>query len=90
MNKIYRPHEPEEALLTVEQAFQDAEQSEARWQVFEQKQRLHRVLIELPEPAYQTLEALARRQEKTVPQLIEHVLADLLTTFAPLPTLTEG
>jgi len=90
MNRVYKPHEPEQALLTVEQAFRDAEQSEARWQTFEQERRLRRVLIELPEPAYQTLETLARRQEKTVPQLIEHVLADLLVTFAPLPTLTEG
>lgn len=37
MSKQYAPHEPEEEVLSVEDAFRDAERSEARWRAFEQK-----------------------------------------------------
>jgi hypothetical protein len=83
MSQRYAPHEPEEEVLSAENAFQDAERSEARWQAFERGQHLRRVLIELPEPAYLTLEELARRQDRTVPRLIEQIIRDLLVTFAP-------
>jgi hypothetical protein len=83
MSKQYAPHEPEEEVLSVEDAFRDAERSEARWRAFEQEEYLRRVLIELPEPAYLTLEELARRQKQTVPGLIERVIGELLVTFAP-------
>lgn len=83
MSKQYAPHEPEEEVLSVEDAFRDAERSEARWRAFEQKGYLRRVLIELPESAYLTLEELARRQKQTVPGLIERVIGELLVTFAP-------
>jgi len=83
MSRQYAPHEPEEEVLSVEDAFHDAERSEARWQAFEQEEYLRRVLIELPEPAYLTLEELARRQKQTVPGLIERVIGELLVTFAP-------
>lgn len=81
------PHEPGEELLSVEDAFRDAERSEGRWQAFECEQRLRRVFIELPEPAYWTLEELARRQNRTVPRLIEQVISELLVTFAPSTVL---
>jgi predicted DNA-binding ribbon-helix-helix protein len=83
MSKQYAPHEPEEEVLSVEDAFRDAERSEARWRAFEQGEHLRRVFIELPEPAYLTLEELARRQKQTVPRLIERVIGELLVTFAP-------
>jgi hypothetical protein len=35
MRKIYAPHEPEEEVLSADDAFRDAEQSEARWQTFD-------------------------------------------------------
>lgn len=58
MNKQYAPHEPGEELLSVEDAFRDAERLEVRWRAFEREKHLRRVLIELPEPAYWTLEEL--------------------------------
>jgi hypothetical protein len=90
MNKQYAPHEPGEELLSVEDAFRDAKRSEERWQAFEREKRLRRVLIELSEPAYWMLEELARRQNRTVPRLIEQVIGDLLVTFAPSVGAAEG
>ncbi|MBM3134689.1 MAG: ribbon-helix-helix protein, CopG family [Chloroflexi bacterium] len=83
MRKQYAPHEPEEAVLSVEDAFRDAELSAARWQGIVREQRMQQVLIELPEPMYLTLEELARRQNRTVPRIIEQVIAELLVTFVP-------
>lgn len=83
MRKQYAPHEPEEAVLSVEDAFRDAELSAARWQGILREQRVQQVLIELPEPMYLTLEELARRQNRTVPRIIEQVIAELLVTFVP-------
>jgi len=90
MNKQYAPHEPGEELLSVEDALGDAERSEVRWRAFEREKHLRRVLIELPEPAYWTLEELARRQNRTVPRLIEQVIGELLVTFAPSAGAAEG
>ena len=90
MSKQYAPHEPEEEVLSVEDAFRDAERSEARWRAFEREQHLWRVLIELPEPAYLTLEELARRQKQTVPRLIERVIRESLVTFAPSAGAAES
>ncbi len=39
MDKQYAPHEPREEVLSVEDAFRDAEESEARWQAFEQEKQ---------------------------------------------------
>jgi hypothetical protein len=61
MGPQYAPHEPAEEVLSVEDAFRDAERSEGRWRAFEQEEYLRRMLIELPEPAYLTLEELAKR-----------------------------
>ena len=55
MKKKYAPHEPDEEVLSAADAFKDAEQSEARWQTFERNQKLCRVLVELPEPAFSKL-----------------------------------
>jgi len=82
MSKQFAPHEPEEKLLSVDDAFRDAEQSEARWRAYERKQCVRRVLIELPEPSYLALEELAKRQNRTVSRLIEQVIGELVTTFA--------
>ncbi len=87
MNKQYESHEPDEKLLSVDDAFHDADRSEARWQTFEQEQRLKRVVIELREPVYWTLEELARRQSRTVSRIVEEVIDQLLTTFAPAGAL---
>ncbi len=39
MRKKYAPHEPEEDVLSAEDAFRDAEQSEARWQTFKARSK---------------------------------------------------
>jgi hypothetical protein len=52
MKKIYEPHEPEEEVLSAEDAFRDAEQSKSRWQTFIKDQKRHRLLVELHEPAF--------------------------------------
>lgn len=85
MKKQYEPHEPDEALLSVEDAFRDADLSEARWQAFEQERHLKRVVIELREPAYRRLEELARRQNRTVARMVEDVLSQLLAAFTTGP-----
>jgi len=85
--KVVFPHEPNEDLMTVEEAFADAEQSEARWRVFEQGQKSKPVLIQLPEPVYTTLEQLAVQQDRTVPAFIGQLIESLTVTFAPSPSL---
>ena len=76
-------HEPAEELLSADEAFDDARQSSMRWSAFETERGLKRIFIELPEPLYMTLERLARQQHQSVPTLIEHVMQDLVKTFAP-------
>ncbi len=82
MKKKYAPHESEEDVLSADDAFLDAEQSEARWQSFERDQRMHRLLLELPEPAFSKLEKLAMQRRKTVSNLVEEVITNLVDTFA--------
>jgi hypothetical protein len=81
MKKKYAPHEPEEEVLSAAEAFNDAEQSEARWQAFEREERLRRVLVELPEPAFSKLEKLALQRGRTVSNLVEEVITGLLDAF---------
>lgn len=81
--KIIAPHEPQEELQSVAEAFADARNSEARWQAFDTEQGLKRVFLEFPAPVYDTLERLAGQQHQRVPVFIERVIEDLLTTFAP-------
>lgn len=78
MKKEYAPHEPEEEVLSAADAFKDAEQSEARWQAFEREERLRRVLVELPEPAFSKLEKLALQRGRTVSNLVEEVITGLM------------
>lgn len=85
MKKKYAPHEPEEEVLSAADAFQDAEESEARWRAFERDEKLRRVLVELPEPAFFELEKLAHKRRRSVSHLIEEVIADLLD----VPVLPE-
>jgi len=87
MSKQHAPHEPDEKLLSADDAFRDADRSEARWQAFEQERHLKRVVIELREPAYGTLEELARRQNRTVSRMVEEVIDQLLAAFVPPGTL---
>ena len=81
--KAIMPHEPNEELLSVDDAFADARRSEARWQAFEAEHNLKRVYIDLPQPLYQTLEQLGKRQELSVPLFIERVIQNLVVTFVP-------
>jgi hypothetical protein len=85
MKKKYSSHEPDEEALSAADAFKDAEQSEARWQTFERDQRLCRVLVELPEPAFSKLEKLARARRRTVAHLVEEVITGLMDAL----TLSE-
>ena len=82
MKKIYEPHEPEEEVLSTEDAFEDAEKSEARWQTFERDQKRHRLLVELPEPAFSKLEKLAQQRRRTVANLVEEIITGLVDAFA--------
>ena len=82
MKKIYEPHEPEEEVLSAEDALRDAEQSESRRQTFEKDQKRHRLLVELPEPAFSKLEKLAQQRNRTVANLVEEVITDLVDAFA--------
>jgi hypothetical protein len=74
-------HIPEEEVLSAADAFQDADQSEARWQAFEKDEKLRRVLVELPEPAFSKLEKLALQRRRTVSHLVEEVITDLVDAF---------
>jgi predicted DNA-binding ribbon-helix-helix protein len=82
MKKIYEPHEPLEEVLSAEDAFRDAEQSESRWQTDELDQKRHRLLVELPEPAFSKLEKLAQQRKRTVANLVEEVITSLVDAFA--------
>jgi hypothetical protein len=82
MKKKYAPHEPEEEVLSATDAFLDAEQSEASWQAFEKEERLCRVLVELPQPAFSKLEKLALQRKRTVSHLVEEVITGLVDAFA--------
>lgn len=85
MSHRITPHEPEEKVLSsVEEAFREAEESRVRWQAWEQKQQLRAVSIALPREEYAVLEHLALRQGKTVPQLAQALLNNILSTFVPL------
>ena len=69
-------------MLSAADAIQDAEQSEARWQTFEKDQKRHRLLVELPEPAFSKLEKLAQQRKRTVANLVEEVITSLVDAFA--------
>lgn len=83
MKKPFAPHELDEPLLSVEDVFSDAEQSEDRWQVFEKSHGLKRVLVDLPEPTFRALERVAGRQNQTVARLVGRVMIDLADAFEP-------
>jgi hypothetical protein len=83
VSKSYAPHEPDEPVMSAEDAFADADRSEARWRAFEREQRLRRVLVELPEPAFLALEQVAARQKQTVARLVGQVMTELADVFAP-------
>ena len=68
MKKKYKPHEPEEEVLTAVDSFQDAEQSEARWLAFEKDEKLRRLLVELPEPACTKFYKWTRGRQKRAAQ----------------------
>ncbi|MBN1812178.1 MAG: hypothetical protein JXA14_10110 [Anaerolineae bacterium] len=81
--KSFALHEPDEPLLSVEDAYADAEQSEERWQAFEESHGLKRVLVDLPEPIFRALQRVAERQNQTVARLVGQVMTDLADAFEP-------
>ena len=81
--KTISVHEPNEELLSVDDAFAVARESEARWSAFETERGTRQVFVDLPAPLYTTLERLAQRQRRSVPDRMERVIADLVTTFTP-------
>jgi hypothetical protein len=81
MKKKYSPHEPEEEVLSAEDAFQDAKQSEDRWQTFERDQNMRRLLVELPESSFSKLEKLALKRRRTAAHLVEEVITGLVDAF---------
>ena len=90
MNHKITAHEPEEELLSsAEEAFQDAEESQKRWEVWEQKHQIKSVRIEVPQAEYAVLQDLARQQGKTVPQFIQAILVSALPALMP-PSQTHS
>jgi hypothetical protein len=78
------PHEPEEALLySVDEAFRDAEESQKRWEAWEQGHQIKSVRLEVPQAEYNVLQNLAQRQGKTVAQFIQAILASALPALMP-------
>lgn len=84
MSHSITPHEPEALLVdSVDEAFEEADGSQERWQEWERKHQFRSVLIHLPEAEYRVLEDLAAQQEKTTPQLIQALLDSVLSTLTP-------
>lgn len=84
MSHNITPHEPEEVLVSsVDEIFQDAEESQRRWLEWEKWHQLKSVRIAVPEAEYTVLEDLAQKQGKTVAQIIEALLNSILSTLAP-------
>lgn len=55
-------HEPEELLLSGEEALKDAEELEKRWQEWERKHQQKPIRIDLPQSEYDVLEDLAKEK----------------------------
>jgi len=86
MNHKVTPHEPEEELLSsAEEAFQDADESQKRWEVWERKHQIKSVRIEVPQAEYAVLQDLAQQQGKTVAQFIQTILVGALPALTSLP-----
>jgi len=67
LNHKITAHEPEEELLSsAEEAFQDAEESQKRWEVWEQKHRIKSVRIEVPQAEYAVLQDLALPKQLSI------------------------
>lgn len=77
--KAIAPHEPNDELHSVADAYVDAHNSEMCWRAFDTEHGLKRVFIELPEPVYHALDELARQQHQSVAVFIERVIQDLTT-----------
>lgn len=76
-------HEPEELLLSGEDALRDAEESEKRWREWERKHQLKSIRIDLPQSEYDLLEDLAKKQGKTVSQVVQALLDSVLSALMP-------
>jgi hypothetical protein len=84
VNHKITAHEPQEELLSsVDEAFQDAEESQKRWEAWEQKHQIKSVRIEVPQAEYAVLQDLARQQGKTVAQFIQAILVGALPALMP-------
>lgn len=76
------PHEPGEPLLSsVDEAFEDAEMSQKRWEQWELDRQLRSVRIQLPESEYAKLEKIANRQGKTTSQIIQNLVHGVMATL---------
>jgi len=79
MNHKITAHEPEEELLSsAAEAFQDAVESQKRWEVWERKHQIKSVRIEVPQAEYAVPQDLAQQQGKTVSQFIQTILLHAL------------
>ena len=84
MNNKITAHEPDELLASsVDEAFQEAEESKKLWQEWERVHQIKTVRIEVPQAEYNVLETLALQQGKTVAQLIQTLLDSKLATLIP-------
>ena len=82
-------HEPEELLLSGEDAVKDAEESEKRWREWERKHQWKPIRIDLPQSEYDVLEDLAQKQGKTVSQVAQALLDGVLSALMPYQQLNK-
>lgn len=76
------PHEPREELVSsVDEAFEEADLSEKRWQDFDREHGL--ITIQLSGDKYAALENMARRQNRPVSKLAADVLNGVLSPLVP-------
>ncbi|MFQ6040636.1 MAG: hypothetical protein ACE5PV_07250 [Candidatus Poribacteria bacterium] len=84
MNPRITPHEPKEELVSsVEEVFQDVLESEKRWREWERKHQRKPIRIDLSQSEYDVLEDLAKKQGKTVPQVVQALLDGVLSALMP-------
>ena len=69
-------HEPEELLLSGEDAVKDAEESEERWREWERKHQRKPIQIDLPQNEYDVLEDLAKEKRDWLRENYIRILID--------------
>jgi len=76
------PHEPQEVLLSGEDALRDADESERRWENWERGRALKELTVQLPVRDHEILAQLAERQGIAPTELCEALLHGVLSAFA--------